>query len=46
MDKAQCPLEPMDGDKAQFLRKTMDKEQVPLEATNGDKEQFLGKMAG
>jgi hypothetical protein len=22
----------MDGDKAQFLRKTMDKEQVPLEA--------------
>jgi hypothetical protein len=32
MDKAQCSLEAMDGDKAQFLRKTVDKEQVPLEA--------------
>ncbi len=32
MDKAQFPLEAMDGDKAQFLRKSMHKEHVPLEA--------------
>jgi hypothetical protein len=29
MDKEQVPLEAMDGDKAQFLRKAMDKGQFP-----------------
>ncbi len=36
MDKEQALLEAIDGDKAQFLRKTMDKAQCPLEAMDGD----------
>ncbi len=36
MDKAQYPLEAMDEDKAQFLRKTMDKAQFSWEGMDGD----------
>ncbi len=31
----------MNGDKAQFLRKTMDKAQFSWDAMDGDKEEFL-----
>jgi hypothetical protein len=41
----QFSLEAMDGDKAQFLRKTMDKAQFPLEAMDRDKPcSFLGRQ--